>query len=183
MRFFAIASALLLLISCSDQQPKITNLRVNHYQQTGVGAGPQLVYLVQEREDIGTEKWKFFYPPITGFEYELGYIYNLKVRKEKIENPPADGSSVNYMLEEVISKEKVANGISFSVRLKPTGYNNKPDFITGDKTNEFTLLHAIDIQCNNLCQQLAKELQTAEALTGTFQHVNSSTIKLIQLEQ
>lgn len=53
----------------------------------------------------GTE-WEFFYSPIEGFNYEEGFEYKLEVRTEEIENPPADSSSVRYILVNEISKEK-----------------------------------------------------------------------------
>ena len=43
---------------------------------------------------------------IEGFKYEKGYTWLLKVKKEKIENPPADASNIKYTLVKVISKTK-----------------------------------------------------------------------------
>ncbi|PTT37503.1 hypothetical protein DBR28_09820, partial [Chryseobacterium sp. HMWF028] len=39
-----------------------------------------------------------FYSNIEGFTYEPGYEYVLKVKTEKITNPPADASSIKYTL-------------------------------------------------------------------------------------
>ena len=50
--------------------------------------------------------WSLFYSQIEGFDYEEGYEYVLQVEKEKIENPPADGSSIRYKLVKVVSKKK-----------------------------------------------------------------------------
>lgn len=47
-----------------------------------------------------------FYSNIEGFTYEPGYEYVLKVKTEKVANPPADGSSVKYILVREISKTK-----------------------------------------------------------------------------
>jgi hypothetical protein len=41
---------------------------------------------------------------IQGFEYEEGFEYVLKVNQKHVENPPADGSSIEYVLIEVLSK-------------------------------------------------------------------------------
>ena len=43
---------------------------------------------------------------IQGFEYEEGFEYVLKVSQIHVENPPADGSSIGYVLIEVLSKSK-----------------------------------------------------------------------------
>ena len=43
---------------------------------------------------------------IQGFDYEEGFEYVLKVNQSNVENPPADGSSIEYILIEVLSKTK-----------------------------------------------------------------------------
>jgi len=69
-----------------------------------VGVAPQKCYKV--REDP-SEEWRFFYSEIAGFEFEPGYEYELLVREVKVENPPADGSSLRWELIKVVSKESV----------------------------------------------------------------------------
>lgn len=44
---------------------------------------------------------------ITGFSYEPGYRYRLRVKLTKLQNPPADGSDTHYELIQTLSKEKV----------------------------------------------------------------------------
>ncbi len=65
------------------------------------GAGPQTCMLVKYAPD---EEYQYFYDQIEGFEYEPGYNYELKVSVAPVENPPADGSSLNYTLVEEVSK-------------------------------------------------------------------------------
>lgn len=62
--------------------------------------------MVQQGEDLCSEKWSYFYDEIEGFQYEEGYVYELKVRVEEVENPPMDGSSLRYILVEVLSKKE-----------------------------------------------------------------------------
>lgn len=54
---------------------------------------------------------------IDGFTFEWGYAYTLKIREIHLENPPMDGSSVNYELIEELSKTKVADDYTFPMRL------------------------------------------------------------------
>jgi len=54
----------------------------------------------------GEDSWQLFYGEIEGFTYEEGYTYELEVDVEKVENPPADGSSLKYSLKKVIKKER-----------------------------------------------------------------------------
>ena len=64
-----------------------------------VGVGPQQCMLVRENLD---DQWEFLYQSIEGFEYEGGTSYKLHVSITKVENPPADGSSLKYTLLEIL---------------------------------------------------------------------------------
>ena len=66
------------------------------------GVGKQKCYLVKEGE---AKIWSYMYQSVEGFTYEPGYEYVLKVKKEKVANPPADASSIRYILEKVVSKK------------------------------------------------------------------------------
>ncbi len=67
------------------------------------GAGRMKCMQVKEKE---SDSWQNFYSNIEGFTYEPGYEYVLKVKTEKIANPPADASSIKYTLIEQVSKTK-----------------------------------------------------------------------------
>jgi hypothetical protein len=58
--------------------------------------------LVKERP---SDSWNFFFAPIEGFTFEPGYLYVLQVRGRSIRNPPQDGSSEEYHLLRIVSKE------------------------------------------------------------------------------
>ena len=49
--------------------------------------------------------WGAFYNSIEGFEYEEGYEYVLKVKRDTVPNPPQDASALRYSLVEVVSKK------------------------------------------------------------------------------
>lgn len=67
------------------------------------GVAPMKCLQVKEKP---TENWTNFYSNIEGFTYEPGFEYVLKVKTEKIANPPADGSSIKYTLVKEVSKTK-----------------------------------------------------------------------------
>ena len=69
-----------------------------------VGVGPMKCMLVKENPE---EDYKYFYSQIEGFEFEPGYEYELRVLVTPVENAPADASSLQYTLIEVVSKEPV----------------------------------------------------------------------------
>ncbi len=70
-----------------------------------VGVGPQKCMQVRQSEDA---EWTLFYDQIVGFEYEPGYEYELRVSETKIDNPPADASSLELTLVEVVRKTAVS---------------------------------------------------------------------------
>jgi heat shock protein HslJ len=83
---------------------------VGPYQVPCTGVAPQMCMLVREDPD---KDWTMFYDQIQGFDYEPGYEYELRVQEEKLENPPADASSVRWVLVEVVSKERSLEGTTW----------------------------------------------------------------------
>lgn len=59
--------------------------------------------LVRESAD---GEWAKFYDPIEGFQYEQGYLYELRVEVTKRAEPLADESSLGYRLVRVVSKQR-----------------------------------------------------------------------------
>jgi heat shock protein HslJ len=68
-----------------------------------VGEGPQQCMQIKYEPD---EDWQFFYSQIEGFDYQPGYTYTLLVERIEVENPPAGGSSLRYIMVEVLEKVK-----------------------------------------------------------------------------
>ncbi len=65
------------------------------------GVAPQQCMQVKESPEA---EYTLFYDQIEGFEYEAGYDYTLKVKEEKVENPPADAADFRWILVEIVSK-------------------------------------------------------------------------------
>ena len=64
-----------------------------------VGVGPRKCLLVKESENAD---WEFFYDGIEGFTHIEGVSYVLDVEITEIEDPPADSSSLDYGLVQVV---------------------------------------------------------------------------------
>jgi hypothetical protein len=111
MKLKGLMGLVFLLFSCNlnGDLNGVVDMVVNSYTVECVGEMEGNCLLVQEGDQIGTDDWSLFYyeDSIEGFDYEPGYIYHLKVKKQKIKNPPMDGSSISYRLVKTISKEKV----------------------------------------------------------------------------
>lgn len=58
----------------------------------------------QVKYSTDEEEWGWFHTEIEGFTYEPGFVYELRVRTEKIENPPTDSSNIRWILVEEVSK-------------------------------------------------------------------------------
>lgn len=177
---YVLLVAVLFITSCHDENIETTHIRINHYKQTAVGISPTLALLVQEGEMIGTNDWQYHYSEISGFEYEWGYIYDLKIHKRTIENPPADASSIEFILEEVISKNPVEETETFEIRLKSLEKGIIPSVLTGDVNSGFEIFTDQEINCSNLCQEMTSYIEMEDELTGVFTH-ESGKIRLTQL--
>ena len=168
-------------VACNDDTDTLINLRVDHYKQSAVGLGPTMVLQIQARDNIGSNEWEYFYSGIEGFEYEWGYTYDLRVKKETIDNPPADGPSIRYALEEIIARNEVGDMATFEVTLKSMQIGITPGVVVGDLTSGFELLDQTAIDCGDLCEEMVEMLQNEEELTGSFTHIGSG-IRLVALK-
>ena len=64
------------------------------------GVAPQQCLQIKESMK---DDWTLLYQGIKGFKHEQGYVYRLRVREEIIANPPADGSSREWVLVDIRS--------------------------------------------------------------------------------
>jgi hypothetical protein len=69
------------------------------------GVAPQKCYQVKAHPE---DDYRLFYSSIQGFQYEPGYEYELRVRVEPVDNPPADASAYSYVLVDVVSKTRAS---------------------------------------------------------------------------
>ncbi|MCY1723117.1 META domain-containing protein [Prolixibacteraceae bacterium Z1-6] len=106
MKNIWLLGLIFLGISCSSvkNSHNYTYL-VNSYTVNCTGVGPMDCMLIKKGDKAVEGEWENFYSKIEGFEYEPGYIYKLQVREEKLENVPADASSIKYTLVKVLEKK------------------------------------------------------------------------------
>lgn len=64
-------------------------------------AGAAQMDCMQTRESPSAP-WTLFYGGIEGFNYVAGNSYKIRVRLERVVNPPADASAIKYVLLEVL---------------------------------------------------------------------------------
>jgi len=92
-----------------SQQAVEKQILVAHFVSDCVGVGPQECLNVKATDD---EAWTLWYGGIEGFEHEAGYEYRLAVRETTVEDPPADGSSIQWTLIEILEKTPVTESES-----------------------------------------------------------------------
>jgi hypothetical protein len=97
--------------------PKTKRIRVEHYLYPVTGVGSMLTMVV---DDGHGPEW--LYQGIEGFTYSWGTRYELTIRVEKVPHPPADGSSVRYILVSVDKQERVPAGTRFTIVLSDPDY-------------------------------------------------------------
>lgn len=71
------------------------------------GVAPQKCMLVKENPE---DEYSLFYDQIDGFNYEEGYEYELVILEQEVEDPPADASSIQWILVEEVNKTPVEIG-------------------------------------------------------------------------
>jgi 6-phosphogluconolactonase (cycloisomerase 2 family) len=107
---------------------EVKTLTLQPYRAFCTGVGPSLCYVT---ETDGQQT--LMYNEIEGFTFEWGTTYELRVRVEPVANPPADSSSLRYVLEEVISAEPAPADFTFEISLPPM-------VITANGDGTFTFL-------------------------------------------
>ena len=90
-------------MSCESNGNEQT-LWVNSAKVDCVGVGPMQCFQIRSNEN---EPWTNLYQDILGFDFEPGYIYQLKVAIDTLATAtlPADKSSLEYRLVDVLSKQ------------------------------------------------------------------------------
>lgn len=83
-----------------------------------VGVGKQKCMQIRENENSG---WQNFYDSIKGFDYVEGKSYKISVKVSDVQNPPADTSSKNYELIEILETKSYSKHIPYRDTCAP-GY-------------------------------------------------------------
>ncbi|MDR0229182.1 MAG: DUF4377 domain-containing protein [Flavobacteriaceae bacterium] len=82
-------------------EPSTTIFTIAPKKVDCIGVAPMKCLMVKEGK---TSDWSFMYQGIEGFDFQEGFEYVIEVKRTKIANPPADGSSIRYTLVKIISK-------------------------------------------------------------------------------
>jgi heat shock protein HslJ len=99
---------MVFILSCSagDKQGEKHVYWVNSSMASCVGMAPSRCLQVQKSEILDPDAWESFHASIKGFKYEAGYIYKIVVKERHLDpaDLPADASSIEYTLVEILEK-------------------------------------------------------------------------------
>src|SRR5262245_55387180 len=73
------------------------------------GVAEQLCLQVRETSEAA---WTNLHDAIVGFDYEPGYVYEIRIKEEAVANPPADASSIRRTLVSILSKTPVSASLT-----------------------------------------------------------------------
>jgi len=100
-KFFILISIVVLTTSCDKN--KIIYVADSMVECEGT-AEQKCLQIKENKED----EWTLFYDTIEGFEYKEGFLHKIEVSISKIKNPPADGSTLKYKLNNIIYQEAIS---------------------------------------------------------------------------
>ncbi len=92
----------------STNQTKGTEKIIYVNSKTVPCTGVMRMDCLQVKESEAGE-WRLFYGAIEGFKFEPGNQYKLKIREERITNPPADSSDRKWILVEILQQTPSRN--------------------------------------------------------------------------
>ena len=112
------------------------------------------------------------YGGIIGFHYQWGHHYELIVRDEDVIDPPADGSSIDTYLEEIISVTEDPVGSLYE-------YQSIEAYYVNYRNNEYRFLGQV-FSCltDSLCESLLA-LEDPTVVDLTFEYAGNGEIRLI----
>src|SRR5687767_10141085 len=82
-----------------------------------------------------------------------GTIQTVRVSQHEVKDPPQDGSSIRYVLEEVIEARKVPEDARFDLFITR-------DYLTGNRTSGYSLIDSTRVTCASsaVCDALEQKL-------------------------
>lgn len=98
-----------------------------------VGVAPQQCLQVKDSADGAYE---LFYSGIEGFDFQPGYVYELRVAVTPVENPPADAPNETWSLVEVVSMTRALEGTLWQLVTFPDADGETVNALTGATTLE-----------------------------------------------
>ena len=106
--FFLIGTIFFLACSAEDKKQDQYVYWVNSTKVSCIGLAPTKCLQIQKSETPDPSAWESFHGSIQGFDYQAGYVYKIVVKENHLDpaNLPADASSIEYTLVEILEKRQ-----------------------------------------------------------------------------
>lgn len=190
LQIFPILLICFLAVSCIDNETTETErmkpepsggsavadgeyLNVVSYKAPCQGVAQQLCILTY---DTDADVKGNFYNSIDGFDYVWGHAYQLTMTVTEISNPPADGSSLNYRLDEIVSDIEDSIGTRYSyerVELLNHTFTKAPD-------NYNFLGQPFMCKTGVDCDGLVNLNNSGGSVNVAFEYLGNGEIQLVQ---
>lgn len=110
MQRLLILFGTIFFLACSSGEKKQDQhvFWVNSTKASCIGLAPTKCLQIQKSESLDPSAWESFHESIQGFEYQEGYIYKIIVKETHLDpaDVPADASSIEYALVEILEKRQ-----------------------------------------------------------------------------
>ncbi|MCA8251829.1 DUF4377 domain-containing protein [Burkholderia sp. AU31624] len=87
----------------ADSKPVTKTVYVAPQSARCTGVAPMECLQVRNSPN---EPWSLWYAGIEGFAYQPGYLYTLEIDEYRVAQPPADGSSIRWVLKRVVERRQ-----------------------------------------------------------------------------
>lgn len=106
-KLVVVGALLLALAGCDDVKPDhaAITIQVAPQQEVCTGITQQRCFRVKP---AGADAWQLYYGKISGFNYQPGFLYELKVKQKHAKPSDANVSRLEWELVSVLSKHAVA---------------------------------------------------------------------------
>lgn len=173
LTIFAALVASLLLLSCSsgdgssNAESSEETFQINSNKASCTST---FVTLCLMKRAGATQPWQLFYSDISGFQYQWGKLYELRVRVTKVSNPPIDAPNATYSQIALLSAADVPRTQTFQISVQNVGREiSTVDAASRRFSSTTTSFSCRPEQCARLDQLAAQ----GGAATLTFDHTNS----------
>lgn len=135
------------------------------------GVGPQMCMQVTPE---GGDR-ELLYSGVSGFTFEWGVTQTIEVQVTPVPNPPADGSSVDYDLIEVVDSQPVGAGTQVQLTLGA-------DHLSAGSPGQFSLLGTtVNVPDAALEADIQAALDAGETRNILFEYGGGNTLTALSL--
>ncbi|WP_224363275.1 DUF4377 domain-containing protein [Hyalangium versicolor] len=155
---FLVAGVVLGLAGCGESG---VEYGISPAKLACQGVGPGFCPIGVNRE---TGERTIFHE-IEGLEFSWGVIQRVRISEHEVKNPPADGSSIRYVVEEVLETQHAPFDAVVDL-----GMNR--EYLTGTRASGYALIDSTPLKCGTsaVCDKLEQKMGSTEEFTLSLEY-------------